>query len=117
MEWIVGKKYKADNGSIRTCLLVYESSVVLSPLENIVYGQPKNEPVIIHTPQYLYWEEYKEPVILKAWIPVVQWKDNKPGFTICCASVISKSHAEESVRMAFRDHKLIDVVEVTWEQK
>jgi hypothetical protein len=115
--WEVGKKYISDNNSIRTCLLMYESSVVLSPLENNVIGLPKNEPIVIHKIHYKHWEEYKEPVVLKAWIPVLRHLSKETYISLGLGSVKSKKHVEDYIERNYPNHTILDIIEVTWQEK
>lgn len=107
----VGKKYttKAKTAP-RTCLKVTDQYVLLDEQEGILYSRPINVDRI----HWSYWNEYKPPVILKYYIPVVTLKGNKmPFFAYDGISSYDRETAKHFVKKSGR-YELVDVVEVTW---
>ncbi len=107
----VGKKYTTKYKTApRTCLVVAKDYVLFSAQDDI----PGSRPLTVDPHWWYEWSEYKPPVILKYYIPVVRWsKTGKAAFAYSSISAINRETVERSVAQ-YKDHELIDIVEVTW---
>jgi len=107
----VGKKYTTKYKTApRTCLVVAKDYVLFSAQDDI----PHSRPLTVDPHFWNEWEEYKFPVVLKYYIPVVRWsKTGNISFAYSSISAINRETVERSVAQ-YKDYELIDIVEVTW---
>lgn len=117
MEWVVGKKYNTGGAFPRVCLKIdkYYHYVLLDVQEGIPYSRP----LTVESVHWNDWKEYKEPLKARTiYIPVIQWKKDLSHAVIAidCARTV-KAVVKEHVESKLFEYNLLDIIEVTWEQK
>lgn len=114
MMWEVGKKYTtANNTDPRKCLKVTYNYVLLDAQEKFSHSRP----VSVERVHWDCWKEYKEPVVLKAWIPVLQHPSKETYISLGLGSVKCKEYAENYIERNYPNHTILDMIEVTWQEK
>ena len=120
----VGKKYITktallrDPKTIRECLFI-------TPDNQVVMGPPINESPHLKTSAMLnadsqgYWEEYKEPLKTKSiFFPVMLWEcSTEPSIYFHCPYSTREQVQEHYKKNYARNHKLLDIIEVSWQEK
>ena len=113
--WEVGKKYTTKNNTDpRECLKVTDTYVLLDAQKKFPYSRPLS----VEKVHWDCWKEYKSPAVLKAWVPVVKWEHNNiPVIAIAWGSKESKEVVQQYVKDRWPTYKLLDIIEVTWQEK
>lgn len=111
--WEVGKKYTTKNNTDpRECLKVTDTYVLLDAQEKFPYSRP----VSVEKIHWDCWKEYK--VVLKAWVPVLQrYPKETPYLALSFGSTIDKENVENYVKRNYPNHTILDIIEVTWQEK
>ena len=122
--WTVGKKYitkdalPRESKIIRECLFITpDNHAVMGPF--LSSSKTQFLSTILSPESQGYWEEYKEPLKAKSmFLPVMLWNKSKTPAIYFDYPYSTREQVQEYYEKNFaRNYKLLDIIEVSWQEK